>query len=235
MSKGAGSSSIGKPAHLSLGVIIVLGVYNGLLVVLPPWSHVISGALVAFGLVLLAIRRGMSWFDIGLGGHGLRSLRWGRRAAGSVLVAIVLLAAVPVSRELLADARFVGVSTFTAIRKVFIEIPLTVGFEEVVFRGVLLGALLRTMSVLRAALLSTAVFGLWHVLSTVKLLETQRDLPLDSSPLALLGTLTAVSVVGLGFVWLRITDRSVLSPFVAHVTLNGVSYLVGWSIVTWQL
>lgn len=235
MTKVMNSALIWKPAHLSLAAIIVLGIYNVILLVLPGWTHVAVSVLVALGLVLLAHRSGLSWFDIGLGRHRLQGLRRGITAGGIVVVAMALLVAIPASRQLLADARFVGVSASAAVRKVLIEIPLTVGFEEVVFRGVLLGALLRATSVLRAVLTSTAIFGLWHVLPTVELLETERNLPLDSSPLALFGTLAAIFVVGLGFAWLRLADRGILSPFVAHATLNGVSYLVGWSIVTWEL
>lgn len=217
-------------------MIIVLGVYNVLLkLVIPAWAHVGSSVLIALGLVLLARGSGLSWFDIGFGGRRLRGLGRGLAAAGIVLAALALLAAIPASRQLLADARFVGVSAWTGAHKVFIEIPLTVGFEEIAFRGVLLGALLRTTSVLRAAVLSTAVFGLWHVLSTMELLETDRNLALDASPLALLGTLTGITIVGLVFTWLRLADRSVFSPFAVHVTLNGVGYVIGWMIVTWQL
>ena len=232
----AGSVSARKGARLSLVVLVVLGVYNVLLnLVLPAWTHVGLSVVVAFGLVLLARASGLSWFDVGFARCRLRGLRWGLIVAATIATALAVLTAIPASRDVLDDPRFVGVSVWTGARKAFIEIPLTVGFEEVAFRGVLLGTLLRVTSVVRAVLYSAVIFGLWHVLPTLELLETERDLPLDSTPLALLGTLAGTAVAGFAFAWLRLADRSIVSPYLAHATLNSVGYVLGWSIVRWQL
>ena len=56
-----------------------------------------------------------------------------------------------------------------ALFRGLVEIPIgTAVYEEVVFRGVILGLALRRLPPLPATLVTSALFGLWHVLPSLR-------------------------------------------------------------------
>ena len=72
-------------------------------------------------------------------------------------------------RRWFADDRVRAESRREVAYETLARIPIgTALFEEVAFRGVLTGLLLRTMAAGPAYAVSSAVFGLWHVLPTLR-------------------------------------------------------------------
>ena len=78
-------------------------------------------------------------------------------------------AALPLTRDAFRDARYHS-NTGHALLTAFVLIPLgTVLFEEVAFRGVLWALLRRWRGTRTATAVSSALFGLWHVLPSLGL------------------------------------------------------------------
>jgi membrane protease YdiL (CAAX protease family) len=97
-------------------------------------------------------------------------------------------------------------------------------FEELLFRGVVLPALLRRLGAVAAVATSAALFGLIHLdVSFVLLGLTRHDLP------TLLGALYRVPfalAVGLGFGVLRVRSGSLWPSTLAHAFLNTTTFLI---------
>jgi len=83
----------------------------------------------------------------------------------------------------------------------FIKDIIAVPTEELVFRGLLFGILAVSMGILAAALISSAVFALWHLKFNWQFL-------------------LIVFISGLGFALLYVISGSILAPIVLHASLN---------------
>jgi len=179
-----------------------------------PWAN------TAMILVVLAVARRarLDRVEMGLERRTLGAgVRWG---VGCVaLVGVVVLGAHALWGSALdfTDAR-VDVGTRTVLLAVFVRIPIaTVAFEELAFRGTMLPLLDRTLSPVRALLVSAVLFGLWHLP------------PLWSQGAGQMArTFAATAVGGAVFVWLRRRSGSLLAPALAHWATNGFSLLVLW-------
>jgi len=149
------------------GTVVVVGALAALNIarhVLPPgtlWlSLAAAPALVAFGRA-----SGLSWHQMGLSRQRLRSGGlWGLGAIATVggVYAVGLL--LPMTRSFFLDARY-HLGPSEALLTAFVIIPVgTILLEEIAFRSVLWGMLHRHMTAWKAVLVSSALFGLWHVL-----------------------------------------------------------------------
>ncbi|MGY6500397.1 MAG: CPBP family intramembrane glutamic endopeptidase [Acidimicrobiales bacterium] len=149
-------------------------------------------------------------------------LRWGALSVVVVTAGVMIAALVPATRGYLEDP-VADVDTAEMLRRTALVIPLgTVALEELAFRGVLLGLLLRATTVVRAAVVASVVFGLWHVLPA-----WQAD-----GPLVAAGTLVATTIAGAGFTWLRLHSGSLLAPTMAHLATNSVTFGAAWAVTT---
>jgi membrane protease YdiL (CAAX protease family) len=104
--------------------------------------------------------------------------------------------------------------------RVVLYLPLdTVVPEEVAFRGVLLGALLRRFSTPAAVALAAVPFALWH--TTLALTETPSQ---SATQLAL--KFAGYFLGGAGFGLLRGATGTLAAPLAAHWTLNAALMLL---------
>ncbi|MGI9643024.1 MAG: CPBP family intramembrane glutamic endopeptidase [Acidimicrobiia bacterium] len=177
---------------------------------------------VAAGLVLLALRSGLDLATLGLQRSDARSgLAWGAGASLIVAAVIAVAVLVPASRGFFEDDRVLTDNSFNRWFVPVVRIPLgTALFEEVLFRSVLLGALLTLVAPWRAAAISACAFGVWHI---VPALEAA-----DGSAVAVLGEVLGIVVVttvaGMAFAALRLWSGSVVAPTLAHVATNSFAY-----------
>lgn len=194
----------------------------------------VSGALV---LLVLARRAGLEWAELGLSRQSARAgLRWGGFVFAVVALGIVVVALIPPLREFLGDDRFLDVDTGEALYETLLRIPFGTALgEELAFRGVLLGVLLAWYSPFRAAVYSSALFGLWHVLPGIEALETTTVDAVEAGVMMGAVSVTAqvmvTAGVGMFFCWLRMRSGSIIAPVMAHWAINGWAYLAGWLIV----
>jgi membrane protease YdiL (CAAX protease family) len=204
---------------------------------LTAWAYVPVNVAVGAVLLALARRSGLSWDLMGLRTDRLaKGAKVGLAAAAVIagIVAVAILLA-PV-REYFADDRFIGQGWGEMLYQTLVRIPIgTAAFEEVVFRGVLLGFFLQRMAVWRAATLSSVLFGLWHILPTFDSIETNPGGDLLEGGLAVMaavvGSVIVTGLAGYGFTWLRLRANSLLAPIVAHFAINSVAYAAGWMVV----
>ena len=187
--------------------------------------------------VALGRHAGATWTDLGMRRDRVRrGLTVGVIAFGSIAVVLALGVAIPATREFFRDDRVVESSTALVLFDAFVRVPLaTALYEEALFRGVIFGMLVRRWSPLWAALGSSVIFGLWHVLPTLSTLDVN---PAGGLFDGVTGTIVAVSggvvttfVAGLGFVWLRLRANSVVAPILAHIATNSFALLGALAVV----
>ena len=145
-------------------VVVILGCVN-VIDIRVRHASLIVGPVGAAGLLAIARWAGLSWQELGLGrGTWRRGLLWALCAIGAVAVVFAVGAALPQTRDAFRDSRY-HLGWEGALVTAFLLIPLgTVLFEEVAFRGVLWGLLRRGRGTVTATVVSSALFGLWHVL-----------------------------------------------------------------------
>jgi uncharacterized protein len=212
---------------------LVLAVLAAALVVdrAVPDAHVAVGLGLAACLVAIARAQGLTAADLGLARSTWRTgLGWGAAAAVLVGVAYALAYLVAPVREVLPDGeRDLG----AALWAVLVVVPLgTVLPEELAFRGLLLPLLGRRHGVLAGALLSSGLFGLWHVLPSLgggAANAAIADLvggDAAGTVARVMVTVGFTGVAGLVLCWLRLRSGSLLAPVLAHWTVNGLGVIV---------
>ena len=225
--------------RVALGLTLALLVLSNVVAnrALPSGWYVPWNLAVALALVLVATRvGGLRPPELGMGaGRVGAGLRWGGTVGGVVVGAVAVLAILPGTSEWFTDHAG-RISTGELLFRLLVAIPLgTVVMEEVAFRGCLL-ALLDAgsrCSRQRASLVSSGLFGLWHVLPSWNIGD--RNEALGSAFGETLGrwapiaaTVVATAVAGLVFVWLRRRSGSVVAPMLLHQAVNAAGMVAAW-------
>lgn len=178
---------------------------------------------------------------LGLGadelGVGPGALRRGSSIGGPIVAVIALTvsaaAANPRLRQLFRDERVEQQGFADLAAEVLFRIPVgTALFEESVFRGLLWGWWARRLGEPHANSLTSVVFGMWHVLPTLKTVHVYRSGRLGSTTsrksAAVAGSVFLTAVAGMGFGMLRRKTQSVLAPTLVHGAINVASFVAAW-------
>lgn len=173
----------------------------------------------------------LSAAEIGLAGRG----GWRSAAVGSALalgvglVALLVLRFPPLIDAPIRYAPIADAAPSALLLRALVLMPLDTAIpEELAFRGVLLGRLLRTGGPPRAVFVSAAAFMLWHAVIVIPTLG-QTNLREELAPLAVSSALAAVFAGGVLFAILRLRTAHLAAPIAAHTTFNAV-LLVGLSL-----
>lgn len=220
-------------------VLVVLGAVNVADKFGPRHTGLVAGPLVALGLVLLARRAGLSWHDLGLSRRTLLpGLKYALGAVLAVAVVYAAGAAVPLTRPAFDDVRY-HLHPGAALLAAFIVVPLgTVLLEEVAFRGVLLGLINRHRGAAWASVTSSVLFGLWHILPSLRLDQANRAvgaaLGADATGrvLAVLAAVGFTALAGLLLCELRRRSGSLLAAAALHWATNGLGLLLASALAT---
>ena len=211
-------------AEWTLGAVALMvnGTTNGLL---PSRFHVPVGLLASATTSYLASRAGAGRSEQGLALRTMPRGAWyGVAASIPIAAGLVIGARSRHSRPMYAEETIAAVSTQRAAYEMLVRIPLGTALpEELIFRGALLGLLLRHHSAPSSAVLSSLLFGLWHVAPTLNRMPThgltkERTVAFRGVWLAL--TLGSTFVSGLTLSWLRLRSGNILAPWMAHCTAN---------------
>jgi membrane protease YdiL (CAAX protease family) len=196
----------------------------------PPLSVTALTAVLA----LIAWRARATRADLGLEAADLRAgVRYGLAAFGLVLLVLVVAALVPATNGFLHDSR-ADISGGQLLYKLGVSIVLLTAIpEEFAFRGVLLGSAIRLWGPWRASLISSALFGLWHIAPTLHTMsDNHAGRALSSTAggqvLAVAGAVAVTFAAGLAFCWLRLRSRSLVAPVMAHIATDGLALGVAW-------
>ena len=204
---------------------------------LPAWGLLTAVVVVA---VLLGIAH---WAGDGAELVGLtrgslpRGVRWALSVIGIVAAVYLVGALFPPTRGLFADQRTDTLSGGQVALRVLVKVPLgTVLLEEVAFRGVLYGLLLRIRGVYWATGVSSLLFGLWHILPSLHLASDKPALgslfghSVLGAVLADAGAVLFTAASGVVFCELRRRSTSLLAPMGLHWATNALGYISAYLI-----
>ena len=210
----------GRLIAVVLAIAVVWNVVGN--VWLPSAAYIPANLAVAVLLLFLARRAGLSWDDLGLARSNLASgLLIGLGAVLLIGLVIGFGLVVPPVEGALEDETVRAASDFDRWFVPLVRIPLgTALFEEILFRSVLLGALLVSIGTWRAIALSSLVFGLWHI---VPAWETANSGVVGTVG-AIAATVFITSIGGVLFALLRMWSGSVVAPVLAHTATNSFTY-----------
>ena len=228
------------PALAATGIVVAA------LIAVNVAEHLLSGAtwlgpVAALAFLVFARWSGLSWSQLGLHRSRLGSgAAWGLGAVALVAAVYVVGVFVPLTRPAFLDARY-HLDLHGALFAAFVIIPLgTILFEEVAFRSVLWGMLSRHAKTWRVLLISSALFGLWHILPSLNLATANQGIgDAVRGAGALAGTVVIIGIVALTAVGgvaageLRRRSGSVLASAGMHWATNSLGVLFG--LVAWRL
>ena len=217
------------PLGMALALAAALVAYNTAVSL----SRVGSRALVPLnvaatvGVAAAGSASGLSLDEMGLGADALgRGLLWGLALAPVAPLALGLALLVPAGVRSLRDVRLARLSAGELWFWVLVRIPLaTALFEEVAFRGVLLGMLGESPG---GVALSSVVFGLWHVgPAWVRSAANRPDGNWTARFPEIAGTIAATTAAGVLLALLRLHTGSVVAPVLVHLSVNVAATLAG--------
>jgi len=211
-------------------VIVALAVARGVDGAVPR-AHVAVGLGLIACLVAIARAQGLTTADLGLTRSSWSTgLRWGATAAALVGTAYALAYVTGPVRGALPDGE--GGLGRTALWTVLVVIPLgTVLPEELAFRGLLLALLGRRYGLLAASLLSSGLFGLWHVVPSLgggtanTTMASVVGADAAGTVVRVVITVVFTSLAGVVLCYLRLRSDSLLAPVLAHWTVNGLGVI----------
>ena len=221
----------------TVAVLVLFNVARAAGLLGPPRYDWVSVSLLVVVLALVAWTSGATPADLGLGrtdaGAGVL---YGAGAVGIVLLVLVVAAVIPATNGYLHDSR-AQISGGRLLYELGVSIVLLTAIpEEFAFRGVLLGSALRMWGPWRASLVTSLLFGLWHIAPTLHTMSDNRAVrglsaTAGGQALLVLGSIAVTFVAGLVFCWLRLRSRSLIAPIMAHAAINGVALTVAWFAV----
>ncbi len=221
----------------AVGVLVLFTLARALGLLGPPRYVYVSVSLLVVALALIAWRTGATRADLGLDRTDVRAgVLYGACAFGIVLLFLVVAAVIPATSGFLHDSR-AQIDGGRLLYELGVSIVLLEAIpEEFAFRGVLLGSALRIWGPWRASLITSALFGLWHIEPTLHTMSDNRAVAGASASvggqvLVVLGAVVVTFVAGLVFCWLRLRSRSLIAPVMAHVATNGLALTVAWFTV----
>lgn len=201
-------------------------------------DRAVSGAHLAVGLglagclLVIARAQGLAAANLGLARSTWPAgLRWGGAAAAPVGAAYALGYLVTPVRQALPDGN--GGLGRAVLWAVLVVIPLgTVLPEELAFRGLLLSLLGRQYGVLAGTLLSSGLFGLWHVVASLgggaanAVIVGMVGGDAAGTVLRVIATVGFTALAGVVLCWLRLRSDSLLAPILAHWAVNALGVIV---------
>ena len=199
-------------------VLVVLVAANVWVHVGPRRAHLLTQPVA--GVLLLALGRlaGLSWADLGLAA-GAAGVGLFVGLLGAVLLAAgyAVALAVPALRGAFLDTRY-DLGLRSALRIALVEIPLsTVLLEEIAFRGVVWGLLAADRGPVAATVVSSILFGVWHVLPALDLARTStaiggRAVSWRRKGMVIATTVVGTAIAGVLLAELRRRTGSLLAP-----------------------
>ena len=224
-------------------VVVALIAFNVVNNRVAPQDHYLLWAFGgSFGLLAIGVLDGNSWTDMGLGwGYIIPGLIWGVGSVVVVTVGYLLAAAFRKGRDAMHDERVASLSGPRLMFQALVEVPFgTVLFEEIAFRAVLFSMLARRFGVVPAIIISSILFGLWHILPSIGTHEQSAALGSvvgegrRGNILAVALSVLTTSVAGVVFAGVRLVSGSVLAPMGLHWATNGMGYFFSWTIIRFR-
>ncbi|MEU7765392.1 CPBP family intramembrane glutamic endopeptidase [Nocardia sp. NPDC049190] len=226
-------------AYIDVAVVaVVLAGTNLIAHFTTEWASILTVPVAALVLLALVRGRGLGWSELGLSPrHWRRGSLYALGAVALVVSVVAIGAALPLTRPFFLADRYATVSG--ALIASMIVIPLqTVIPEELAFRGVLHGTLLRAYGARGVFAAGSVLFGLWHIASSFGLTAGNRGLTdiigdgLAGQVIGIALAVVATAAAGVAFTWLRHRSGSLLAPIALHWSVNGSGALA--AAIVWH-
>jgi CAAX protease family protein len=225
---GPAGDSGGSPPRadtvFAIGACAALTAYNNLFGLHPwhdRWYTRLNTAATGAALAAATLS-GLSAAELGIGRGRWLPGRLGCGLAAGAGAGWLLAAALPATRPLLGDQRIAGLDGRAVAYQALVRIPIgTALWEETAFRGVLQAALRRVLPGPAAILVTSGVFGAWHIRPTMTALQV-NGLAGDRRR-AVAGTCAGVAGTAAGGVllsWLRAHSGRLAAPVLLHAAVN---------------
>ncbi|MEV8633355.1 CPBP family intramembrane glutamic endopeptidase [Streptosporangium sp. NPDC051023] len=232
------------------GAVATLAAANVLNNRVAPRLAPLTSAVTVAALLAMARRSGVSWSEVGFHERS-RGLLIGGVLASAVAGVYAAGIAIPATRRFFRDERALSLSRARAIEEALLQVPVgTVLLEEVGFRGVLHALVARSHGPVTATAVSSALFGLWHVLPAIDMMAANPALsrlasgeageggPTGEGPVpgrrggpsarevsrVVAGSVAATAVAGVFFCELR-RRGGLAAPSLFHFATNSLGYL----------
>ncbi|TXK35918.1 CPBP family intramembrane glutamic endopeptidase [Nonomuraea sp. C10] len=214
----------------SIAVLTAANVLNNR--VAPRLGPLTSAAATA-ALVAMARRSGVTWEELGFE-HGRRGAVIGGVLVTGVAAVYTVGITLPRTRPLFHDERALSLTRARVLEEALLQVPFgTVLLEEVGFRGALHAMLRRAHGQATATAVSSALFGLWHILPAVDMARANPALGavvagespgrLDTARVVA-GSVLSTAAAGVLFTELR-RRGGLLAPSMLHLATNSLGYL----------
>lgn len=228
-----------SPRVAILAAVLILAAVN-VIDIRVAHASLAVGPVCAAGLLALARAAGLSWQELGLGpGTWRRGITWAAIEIGAVALVIAVGAALPLTRHAFRDTRY-RLDYGGALLTAFVLIPVgTVLLEEIAFRGVLWGLLRRVRGTATATIVSSLLFGVWHVLPSLGLATDNEAIGSavgkgrSAQAITVLGTVLFTAAAGVVFCELRRRSGSILASAGLHWATNALSVLAAAAVWKW--
>jgi membrane protease YdiL (CAAX protease family) len=200
-------------------------------------AYVLTCLGTAALLLALARAAGLSWADVGLGVDSLgRGVGWGLVLVAAVAVVYLVVALLPATRRVFVDRRVEHAAPGEVRYEIAVRIPFgTVALEEIAFRGVLYGLAAHLYGTLWATVISSLLFGLWHIVPARELVELNRAARAIFAlhrALMIPAAVVATFMAGLVLCELRRRTGNLVPVLCAHWATNALGYLAAYLVTT---
>ena len=208
---------------------LALALYNNAANLWPPFNRAayVPANLLAAGILLVAGVEALelSSAEVGLADLSTADFALGTAAGAAIAAPLLALALTETGARVVADRRVEDLWGRALVYQTLVRVPLgTAVLEEVAFRGVLFAAW-RDPGDVTAYVVSSAVFGLWHVAPATTMVRVNAPGAALVAPVV--GTVVLTALAGAALTWLRVETGSLAAPFALHATLNSVATLAG--------
>lgn len=193
---------------------------------IPRSWHAAANSIAAIVSISAAWLMGLSLNSLGLSPSSvIKGSIIGLAASLLIIGSALLLASLPFLRSyFLSQHSILKSRTSLIVYETVIRIPLvTALFEEVIFRAFLLGVFMLYMPTAWAIVLSSVVFGLWHISPSINSMNENHYKSIkskDSSRLYIGANVLFTTLAGIGFCLLRIMSGSIAAPWLVHWSIN---------------
>ena len=223
-----------RDAAFAVGASAILAAYNNVTGLNPGherWYVRLNAGATGTALAAATLS-GLTPADLGLGRGRWLPGRLGCGLAAGAGVVWLLIAAVPATRPLLGDQRAAGLSGRDVAYQALIRIPVgTALWEETAFRGVLQAALRRVLPGTAAIVVTSGVFGAWHIRPTLQALRA-NGLAGDRRR-AIAGTFAGCAATAAGgalLSWLRARSGRLADTVLLHAAVNSGGLLAAHAV-----
>lgn len=221
--------------------VILIAVYSYVIThKMPKRYYSLSNLLVAATTVGASLLFGITVSDLGLSTNTIISgILYGLAFSIPIIIAVIFIATRTPFNKHFSHAPKKQFSRSKFIYEVGFRIPFgTALSEEVIFRGALMALLSQNYSFTVAAILSSLIFGLWHIFPTlhtnksndplINYMDDQRK----RSIIAVVAAVVATSILGFVLTIINNQSQSLVSSWIIHSSINGFAVLGGY-ITVW--